>query len=209
VIRPGRATALLVALAALGALTGCRGDAASPAKAGTCLGAPAAQPTSASPPTSPGAATSPTPSGNVASPQLAFTGLPALSLACYDGSGKVKLSTLGRPAVINLWASWCPPCRAELPGIQAFAATGVVTVIGVDTADTRSGAASTIQDHGLTYPMLSDPDKALSNAIGRSVLPVTLFVDAQNRVRYVYASGTPLTKESLTQLVAEHLGVGG
>jgi thiol-disulfide isomerase/thioredoxin len=111
--------------------------------------------------------------------------------------------------IINLWASWCTPCRAELPAIQAYAASGRVRVLGVDTQDTTTGARSTIDDFGLTFPILSDPDRRLLAAVDRSALPATLFVDADGGVRYVYATGTPLTEADLARLAARYLGVGG
>ncbi|HKS98265.1 MAG TPA: TlpA disulfide reductase family protein, partial [Rugosimonospora sp.] len=116
---------------------------------------------------------------------------------------------LGRPAVINLWASWCTPCRTEIPAIQRYAvrAGTRVTVIGVDTADTRTGGGSTIQDLGVTYPNLYDDRQQLLHGVGRADLPVTLFVDAHGGIRHVYSSGVALTEASLAQLVRTYLGV--
>jgi thiol-disulfide isomerase/thioredoxin len=111
--------------------------------------------------------------------------------------------------IVNLWASWCTPCRAELPAIQRYATTSGVTVIGVDTGDTTAAATSVIDDLGLTFPVLSDTGRSLLAAVGRSALPVTLFVDAQGGLRYLYNEGTALTEETLAALATAHLGVGG
>ncbi|HZD98714.1 MAG TPA: TlpA disulfide reductase family protein, partial [Micromonosporaceae bacterium] len=128
---------------------------------------------------------------------------------CLDGSGDVRLDTLSRPAVINMWASWCEPCRAELPAVEAFAkaAGPAVEVIGVDTADERSAAQSTISDFTLTYPMVSDPGQHILHSIGAQGLPATLFVAPGGDIRYVYNSGTALDTAHLDALAATYLGV--
>jgi thiol-disulfide isomerase/thioredoxin len=135
-------------------------------------------------------------------------GLPDLVLACFDGSGRVPLRTIGGPAVVNLWASWCAPCRRELPAFQAYArrAAGRVAVIGVDTADTRDAGRSLIQDLSLTFPMLVDDRAELGRALGRTALPLTLFVDGYGRVTHLYQREA-LDEDRLAALVAEHLGV--
>jgi len=136
--------------------------------------------------------------------------IPDLSLPCFDGGAPVRLAGLGRPAVVNLWASWCQPCRAEMPEIERYAsgAAGRVTVVGVDTGDTRTGGASVLADLGITYPNLYDQGQLLAHAIGRSALPATLFVDAGGRIRHIANGGSPLTVAALTDLVKRHLGVG-
>ncbi|MBO0868852.1 MAG: TlpA family protein disulfide reductase [Micromonosporaceae bacterium] len=124
------------------------------------------------------------------------------------GSGQqVRLARLPRPAIVNLWASWCPPCRAEMPAIQRYAAAnpGRVTVLGVDTGDTRAAAGSVVADIGIGYPNLYDPDKRLLAALGYSSLPVTLFIDRTGTIRHRY-QGQPLTEQSLTQLATRYLG---
>jgi thiol-disulfide isomerase/thioredoxin len=100
------------------------------------------------------------------------------------------------------------PCHEELPHLEAFAraAGGSVSVIGVDTADTRSAAASVVSDLGLTFPMLFDPDQRLYAASAGAGLPATLFI-AGGRIRYVYERGTPLDRATLDGLAARYLGV--
>ncbi|HEX6498827.1 MAG TPA: TlpA disulfide reductase family protein [Micromonosporaceae bacterium] len=131
-----------------------------------------------------------------------------LSLDCFDGSGPVRLTTITTPTVVNLWASWCPPCQQELPAIESFArhTDGQVTVIGVDTGDTRAAAGPTISARGLTYPMLYDRDQVLLHALGLNALPATLFIDGPGRVAGVY-NGPALDEAHLTQLARQYLGV--
>jgi len=134
---------------------------------------------------------------------------PDVALPCMAGGHPVRLSALGRPAVVNLWASWCEPCRDELPAIQRFAdrAGDRVLVLGVVSGDTRSAASGTAEDLGVRFPAVFDDDKAVLRDVGKTALPVTLFIDGTGRIREVYASGTPLDEQSLTSLVRDHLGV--
>jgi thiol-disulfide isomerase/thioredoxin len=192
----------LAALAVLAAATACGSSHSSKVSAeqpGTCL-------TASAMPSGSGAAT---PSSGSAGASKSAGRVPAQSLACLDGSGDVRLDTLSRPAVINLWASWCEPCRAELPAVEAFAkaAAPAIDVIGIDTADERSPAQSTISDFGLTYAMVSDPDQHVLHSIGAQGLPATLFVAPGGDIRHVYNSGTALDTAHLNELAATYLGV--
>ncbi|MDT5029385.1 MAG: hypothetical protein QOE61_5811, partial [Micromonosporaceae bacterium] len=110
-------------------------------------------------------------------------------------------------AVINLWASWCGPCRAELPEFQRLAdrANGKVVVLGVVTDDSRSAASSLAADLDITFPTLLDASSQLQHSVA-PVLPVTLFVDANGVVRHTDLSGA-LALSTLEDLVHQHLGV--
>lgn len=134
--------------------------------------------------------------------------LPAVSLPCFTGGEQVTLSTLGRPMVINFWASFCQPCRTELPELQRFAdaAGDRVLVLGVITTDTRTAAAAAGEDFQVRFPSVFDADGALRRAWGRNVLPITLFVDARGQVRHEDVSGA-LTQERIATLAAQYLGV--
>jgi thiol-disulfide isomerase/thioredoxin len=135
--------------------------------------------------------------------------LPDVTLPCFVGGQPVRLPHLGAPTVINLWASWCAPCRTELPQVQRYAerAAGRVQVIGVITSDpNRGGAQSLIDDLGLRFPMLYDESATLRARVGVQVLPVTLLVDAHGRVAYRY-NARPLDEAALADLVQRYLGV--
>ena len=132
--------------------------------------------------------------------------LPRLRLDCFVGDGTVALRDLRGPAVINLWASWCGPCREELPVIQQLAddTAGRLHVLGVDTGDDRGKGAEFATDRDVTMPTLFDPDRKLLNAVGRITLPVTVFVDATGRS---YVHPLPLDAAGLAKQVREHTGV--
>jgi thiol-disulfide isomerase/thioredoxin len=134
--------------------------------------------------------------------------LPDLELPCFTGGAAVRLRTLRGPAVINLWASWCAPCRNELPAFQRLAERtgGRLHVVGVNTRDRDAAAQSLATDLGLSFPTLVDPDEELRVAVKRPALPVTVFVAASGRVRYIHDSAA-LDDRALADLVGRHLDV--
>ena len=132
--------------------------------------------------------------------------LPDVRLPCFTGGKKVSLADIHGPAVINFWASWCGPCRTELPIIQALAVrtAGKLTVVGVDTGDAREAGASFAAAKQVTMPTLFDGDKTLFNALAGRALPMTVFVDGSGK-RSIYA--LPLTAKTLPGQVHYHTGV--
>lgn len=132
--------------------------------------------------------------------------LPALTLDCFTGGEPVALGDVSGPAIINLWASWCGPCRNELPVLQQYADRHAahVHVLGVVTEDTRARAAWFADEAGIDFPGLYDPDGELRVSAGVAGLPATLFVvDGQVRYRHL----GELDEPSLARYAAEHLGV--
>jgi len=132
--------------------------------------------------------------------------LPDLKLPCFTGGESVGLRELRGPAVINVWASWCDPCRRELPVMQQLAdrAGDRLTVLGVDTGDGREAGASFAADKGVTMPTLFDQDRKLINALARTALPITIFVDAAGRS---YVNLLPLDAAKLAEMTKTHAGV--
>ncbi|MEU4562501.1 TlpA disulfide reductase family protein [Actinoplanes sp. NPDC023936] len=146
---------------------------------------------------SPPASASPAPSPNE---------LPDLSLPCFTGGEQVNLRDVRLPAVINIWGSWCSPCREELPVIQGLAdrADGRLTVFTVDSMDRREGATAFAADNGISMPTLFDPEQSLAIAVKQPTLPATIFVDPAGKV---YVHRLPLDVDGLIKQVKEHTGV--
>jgi len=144
--------------------------------------------------------------GPSAAPAAGPTDLPDLRLPCFTGGRQVALTEIKGPAVINFWASWCGPCRTELPVIQALATSnaGKLTVLGVDTGDRREAGASFAAAKQVTMPNLFDPDQTLFAALAGQGLPMTVFVDQAGR-RTIYRA--PLTDKTLPDQVHAHTGV--
>lgn len=137
-------------------------------------------------------------------------GLPAITLPCLGGGRNVHLAGLrGTPMVVNLWASWCGPCRHELPVLQDFAdrAGEQVLVLGVNFEDVRPAAAlRLLRESGVTYPQVADLDKVIDQGLARHGLPLTLLVDADGRIAQLIP--TPITSsDQLAGMVADSLGV--
>lgn len=131
--------------------------------------------------------------------------LPEVSLANVHGGPAVDLTTFRGPAVVNLWASWCLPCKRELPIYAQFARAhgSAVSVLGIDFQETDEDAARDLLERSrVTYSVVSDPDGAM-RAIG---LPELLLVDADGKIAYrEYVEIKSLAQ--LEQLVEQHLGV--
>ena len=114
--------------------------------------------------------------------------IPALSGATLDG-GTLELSSLrGHVVVLNVWASWCDPCRAESPTLAAVArdtASSGVRFVGVDEQDRPEPARAFAASAGTTYPHLVDPDGTLLGSlrlVPSSGIPSTLVIDGTGAV---------------------------
>ena len=94
----------------------------------------------------------------------------------------------GRPVVVNLWASWCAPCRTELPLFQAQAARRgtEVAFLGVDVEDSRRDAVRLLERFPVPYPSVEDPRRAISRSLGAVGLPSTAFYDRQGRLETIH-----------------------
>lgn len=198
------AAALVAAFVLATAGCAAAADRGTPPESGRCLAAvtgPAAASGSGSPGRTLAGGTAP---GVPVDPDV----LSDIALPCFDGSGPVTLTGLGRPAIVNVWASWCRPCLTELPAFQAYAerAGGSVAVVGVDTGDSHRAAASLLADRQITYPILYDEQKRLLTALGLAALPATLFVAADGTVRYVYHARA-LDLPMIGRLAHTYLGV--
>jgi cytochrome c biogenesis protein CcmG, thiol:disulfide interchange protein DsbE len=165
----------------------------------------------------PGGAATPTPDPLAAlapcpgQPDRAAQGpetLPALVLTC-PGGGSLDLGRApGVPTVVNLWASWCGPCREELPLVQELSEAGDdrLAVVGVISRDGAPQAASFAADAGATFPSAFDGDGELMAELGLGGLPYTYLLDADGAVAHVQV-GPVADLAELEGLVAEHLGV--
>ncbi len=114
---------------------------------------------------------------------------PAPVLTGTDLDGKpVDTSTWkGSPGVINVWASWCAPCRAEAPELVAVAKQNPeVNFLGLDTRDSDAAARAFVDKFGITYPNLPDTNGQLvlqfSDSLPPQAIPSTLLIDSEGRV---------------------------
>ena len=115
----------------------------------------------------------------------------AVAPAAFDlpdlrgGPENISLASLaGRPAVVSFFASWCDPCRRELPALaDAHRRYGDrVAFVGIDHADSRTNALEMLDEFGITYPAGYDPQGVTAPAYGLRGLPDTVFITADGRV---------------------------
>ena len=128
------------------------------------------------------------------------------TLSCLDGNSKVLLESITGPAVINVWGSWCIPCRQEMPFLRALAATGKVKIIGIDVeeADMES-ARKFVIEQGMSWPNLYDADGSTKSSFGMGV-PVTWYLNSKSEVAYKHI-GVLKSKNQLFSDVEKYLGI--
>ncbi len=120
----------------------------------------------------------------------AVVGRPAPDFALRTLAGdEVRLSDLqGRVVVLNLWATWCEPCKVEMPLLQALAVRHPddLVVLGVNYGEEPATVAAFVDEYGLTFPILLDPQHQVVRLYAVRGLPTTVFIDAQGVVRGVH-----------------------
>ena len=153
-----------------------------------------------------------TTSGRIPAPQAGFLA-PDFTLQTPDGD-TVTLSELrGRPVLINLWASWCSPCRQEMPAIQRaydlYRDDGfVVLAVNVTAQDNETAALAFADELGLSFPILMDRKGEVARLYENRALPSTYFVDAEGVISEVVIGG-PMAEALLVTRVQTLLENGG
>lgn len=110
--------------------------------------------------------------------------VPALEVRRLDNTTVTLNTFVGHPLVINLWATWCPPCRREMPVLQAAQlAHPAINFVFVNQGESAAAVQSYLDANGLQMPnIVLDPARQVSAKTGSSGYPTTLFYDAQGRL---------------------------
>jgi thiol-disulfide isomerase/thioredoxin len=148
--------------------------------------------------------------GDIPAPQKGFLA-PDFQLETF-GHETYRLSDLrGKPVLINFWASWCPPCRSEMPAIQKvydeYRDQGFeVLAVNSTHQDNLGDAITFAQIRRLTFPILLDRDGSVGRQYEIRSLPTTFFVDSEGIIQDVVIGG-PMA-EALLKIRAEQLFAG-
>ena len=133
-------------------------------------------------------------------------GLPDVTLPCLGEGPAVRLAGLrGGPTLVNVWASWCGPCRGELPMLQRASDAGL-RVVGIDLLDQPDAATSTLRALGVTFPSVQDPSGQLRADLGLVATPATLFVNPDGEIVHVKLGAFSGDAE-LSSLAGQYLSV--
>lgn len=122
------------------------------------------------------------------------------SNALLDGAGfdRTVEGLEGHPVVVNKWASWCRPCRAEFPIFQQVATTRgrQIAFLGLNAEDKRPAAETFLRERPLPYPSYEDPDEAIARELRASkFFPMTIFIDRRGEIEFVKAGEYTSTAE--------------
>jgi cytochrome c biogenesis protein CcmG, thiol:disulfide interchange protein DsbE len=128
---------------------------------------------------------------------------PELSLTNLDGKPVTLADYAGGFVLVNNWATWCPPCKAEMPTLQAFyqdhQADGF-TIIAIEAGEPLAQVAAFVQEQRLTFPVWPDPDQKSLNAFRNDGLPNSYLIDPQGQVRLAWSGA--ISRKMLDQYVA-------
>ena len=145
--------------------------------------------------------------------QAPHQGFAAPSFELKNSEGKiVTLSSLrGQVVVVNFWASWCPPCRAEMPALESVSEDYVkqgVVILGINATnqDSSQSAQAFMAEMGLNFPILFDTDGAVSKLYQVSALPSTFFIGRDGIIQEVIIGG-PISSSHLRISIEQLLGL--
>jgi thiol-disulfide isomerase/thioredoxin len=139
-----------------------------------------------------------TPAEFDAAPLVTDYPAPELNLVTLEGSPVSLANFRGSVVLINLWATWCWPCRAEMPALQAFyekhQQDGLV-LIGINQEESREIVQPFVDEFGLTFPIWLDHDSLAQLQFKTTYLPSSYVIDQTGRVRMLWFGG--ISKENL------------
>lgn len=125
---------------------------------------------------------------------------PDFRLTLLDGSTLSLADLRGQVVVLNIWASWCPPCTEELPALQSVWTSyqdADVVLVGAAYQENEKDVRAAVESYGLTYPIGLDTNDRIASTYGITGVPETFIIDAEGRIAYVHIG--PITADQLTQ----------
>jgi len=136
---------------------------------------------------------------------------PAFSSTTLDGTPITLASLKGNVVVLNVWATWCLPCREEIPQLEAvhrqFAAQGVKLIgVSIDAAGMGAEITDFMREHQMTYPVWLDPDHEFSLKFLTVGVPETFLVDRQGVIRWRMIGALRTGDTTLVHAIRSALG---
>ncbi|HEX4508988.1 MAG TPA: TlpA disulfide reductase family protein [Burkholderiaceae bacterium] len=136
------------------------------------------------------------------------TTAPDFTLRALDGHNLRLAELRGQVVLVNFWATWCGPCREEMPRLDAlyqkYHASGF-TLLGVNIDDDPRNAAGTAQKLKVSFPVLLDTDKTVSRLYDLGTMPSTVLIDRDGRVRFLHRGYREGTEAEYDQQIRELL----
>lgn len=137
------------------------------------------------------------------------TDAPDFTLQTLDGETVSLAGLQGEVVLVNFWATWCPPCRAEMPGFQrvyeakrdrGFTIVGLSTDVGG-----RARVDAFLAEHGITYPVAMANSRVVQDFGGANLLPTSYLIDRQGRIRHTVKGffAEPALAQAVERLLAE------
>ena len=130
---------------------------------------------------------------------------PALRLQDLDGKPHALEDYRGKVVLVNFWATWCEPCREEMPSIERLRASMAgrpFAVLAVNLAEPESRVRGFLNQVPLAFPVLLDQDRAAAKAWKVRFLPATFIVGPDGRVRYSYFGEFDWSRDSVRKTIA-------
>lgn len=133
---------------------------------------------------------------------------PDFTLRSTNGSNTRLQEQRGRVVLINFWATWCGPCKQEMPHLNRlydkYRAAGFV-LLGVNVDDDAQKAAGVAQKWEMKFPVLLDTDKKISELYELGTMPSTVLIDRDGRVRYIHKGYLPGYEDTYEKQIRELL----
>jgi cytochrome c biogenesis protein CcmG, thiol:disulfide interchange protein DsbE len=134
---------------------------------------------------------------------------PELSLQNVNGDAASLTDYLDQVVLVNNWATWCPPCKAEIPTLEAYykahSGKGFV-IIGIEAGEPQAEVRGFVKSAGITYPIWIDLENASLKAFGSSGLPNSFVIDRKGTVRLAWVGeiNRDMLEKYVTPLIAEN-----
>ncbi len=124
------------------------------------------------------------PVGKPPAPQIGYLA-PDFTATTIAGEAFQLSAVRGRPVVLNFWATWCPPCRAEIPHLESAwrERGGAVMFVGVDVGESPGQVAAFAEEFGMTYPVPLDPRSEIARLYHVVAFPSTFLIDSDGVIR--------------------------